>query len=246
MAISVAPKTRVGARLKEARARRGASLDDAALHTRIKPRFLRALEADAPPSAFRAPVYARAFLREYASFLGLDPEPLVSHYASTHGIEGAEPIRLPRPVERRSRPKLIATILWLCSLGVLGSLVVVSARSVDRPAPPAPLPAETSPPEAPAVVPPPSEEEIVLRLRVKDARTWLRVAADGEVLEQGVRRPGFVETFRADRRIRLEVANAGAVRLRLGGEPLGAPGASGVTYRAAFVLVDGDVEVRRP
>jgi hypothetical protein len=246
MAISVAPKTRVGARLKEARARKGVSVEDAALHTRIKPRFLRALEADAPPSAFRAPVYARAFLREYAGFLGLDSEPLLADYASAHGIRGVDPIRLPRPVERGSRRNLLATILWLCSLGVLGSLVVVSARSVDRPAPPASLPAETSSPESAALVPPPAEDEVVLRLRVKDARTWLRVSADGEVLEQGARRPGFVETFRADRRIRLEVANAGAVRLRLGGEPLGAPGAQGVTYRAAFVMVDGEVEVRRP
>lgn len=248
MAISVAPKTRVGARLKEARARKGVSVEDAALHTRIKPRFLRALEADAPPSAFRAPVYARAFLREYAGFLGLDPEPLVADYASAHGIGAPHPIRLPEPVERRSRRKLVSTILWLCSLGVLGGLVVVSARSVERSTPPpAPLPAETVPPESTAVVPPPAEvEEIVLRLRVKDSRTWLRVAADGEVLEHGVRRPGFVRTFRADRRIRLEVADAGAVRLRLGNEALGAPGADGVTYRAAIVLVDGRVEMRRP
>lgn len=246
MAISVAPKTRVGARLKEARARRGVSVEDAALHTRIKPRFLRALEADAPPSAFRAPVYARAFLREYAGFLGLDPEPLVADYATTHGIEGGEPIRLPRPVERKSRKGLVATLLWITSLGVMGALVVISARSVDRPSPPEPLPAETSPPTTRAVAPPPGVEEVVLRLRVKDERTWLRLRADGELLEDGVRRPGFVRTFRADRRIRLEVANAGAVRLRLGGEPLGAPGAAGVTYRAAFVLVDGEVEVRRP
>ncbi|HEX6262967.1 MAG TPA: RodZ domain-containing protein [Actinomycetota bacterium] len=246
MAISVAPKARVGARLKEARARRGVSVEDAALHTRIKPRFLRALEADAPPSAFRAPVYARAFLREYAGFLGLDPESLVADYASVHGIGDGQSIRLPRPVERRSHKKLIATLLWIASLGAMGALVVVSARSVERSIPPVTLPAETSPPAAEAAAPAGGENEIVLRLRVKDARTWIRVRVDGELAEDGRRKPGFVKTFRADRRIRLELANAGAVRLRLGGEPLGAPGAEGVTYRATFVLVDGEVQVRRP
>lgn len=248
MAISVAPKTRVGARLKEARAQRGVSLEDASLHTRIKPRYLRALETDAPPSAFRAPVYARAFLREYAEFLGLDPEPLVAEYASAHRIERGEPIRLPHPVERRSHGKLIASLLWVGSLAVMGALVVLSARSVDRPVPLAPLPAETpSPAQGEEVaVPPHGEDRVVLRLRVRDDRTWLRVRVDGELVEDGVRRPGFARTFRAERRIRLEVANAGAVRLRLGREQLGAPGADGVTYRAAFVLVDGKVEVRTP
>lgn len=246
MAISVAPKTRVGARLREARARRGVSVEDAALHTRIKPRFLRALEADAPPSAFRAPVYARAFLREYAGFLELDPEPLVTDYASAHRIESGEPIRLPGPVERNSHRRLVATVLWILSLAVMGGLVVLSARTVDRPAPPPSLPAESSPRAADVVAPPTGDVQVVLRLRVKDARTWLSVRADGELVVKGVRRRGFSRVFRAERVIRLEVADAGAVRLRLGDEPLGAPGADGVTYRAAFVLVDGEVEIRRP
>lgn len=247
MAISVAPRARVGARLKEARARRGVSVEDAALHTKIKPRFLRALEEDAPPSAFRAPIYARAFLREYAAFLGLDPDRVVAEYAATHGIEPGRPIRLPEPVERRSRKGLLATILWLLSLSAMGALVVVSARSVERSTPPPPLPAEASPPEVEPVAPAAGgAREVVLRLRVKDERTYLLVRADGKLLEEGRRRPGFSRTFRADRRISIEVANAGAVRLRLGDEQLGAPGADGVTYRAAFVLVDGEVKVRRP
>jgi cytoskeletal protein RodZ len=70
----------IAAALRRARIRRGTKIEDAARDTCISIAYLSALEEGAPLGAFPAPVYARGFLREYARYLGLDPEPLVDRY----------------------------------------------------------------------------------------------------------------------------------------------------------------------
>jgi hypothetical protein len=54
------------------------SLDAVSRSTRIRPRYLAALEDDAGSDAFPGPIYARFFLKEYARYLGVDDEPLVT------------------------------------------------------------------------------------------------------------------------------------------------------------------------
>ncbi len=66
----------IGQRLREARLARSLSLEEAAQATRIRVRFLVAMEEgdyEALPSAAQA----RGFLRAYAGYLGLDPKPLL-------------------------------------------------------------------------------------------------------------------------------------------------------------------------
>lgn len=246
MAVSVSPRTQIGARLREARARRRVSLEDASLSTRIKPKFLQALEADAPPSAFPAPVYARAFLREYAAFLRLDPEPLVEDYRRAHGDTPSVMV-LPHPVARGSRRTLVRGGLLALSLAALAGLSVLAAGrgSLELPAPPPTEPAGQQPAqvEPPPVAPPPAG--VALEIRVKDAESWVRVGADGEVLVKGTRRPGWSRTFTHPERLRIAIGNAGAVRLFLNGERLGKPGDYGEVYKATLVRGDGDVEIER-
>ena len=69
--------TSVGQQLRQARETFSLTLDQVAHVTRIRHHYLRAMEADdfgALPSATQA----RGFLRAYATFLKLDPEPLLS------------------------------------------------------------------------------------------------------------------------------------------------------------------------
>jgi hypothetical protein len=88
------PSTRfqVGASLEEARQRAGLSIDEAADLTKIRVKYLRALETedwDVLPSA----AYAKGFLRTYARTLGLDADPFVDEYRRR--VEsGSEPERL--------------------------------------------------------------------------------------------------------------------------------------------------------
>ena len=71
----------IGATLREVRERRGLELADAARETKLRERYLRALEEDQfdqlPPGS-----YPRTFLRGYATFLGLDADAFVDEYLS--------------------------------------------------------------------------------------------------------------------------------------------------------------------
>ena len=67
---------KIGDTLREARERRGLTIEQAAQETRISPRFLEALEAE-EFDALPAPVYVRGFLRSYANYLRIDPQPLL-------------------------------------------------------------------------------------------------------------------------------------------------------------------------
>jgi hypothetical protein len=70
------PVAQVGTALRDARLRRGISIEQAAQDTRIALRFLQALEAEAW-DRIPAPVYVRGFLRSYAAYLRLDPQELL-------------------------------------------------------------------------------------------------------------------------------------------------------------------------
>jgi cytoskeleton protein RodZ len=77
----------IGDTLSEARTRRGVDLDQVHAATGIRPRYLRAIEQedwDALPEEF----YARSFIRKYAAFLGVEPEPLVAEYRRQRGTTG--------------------------------------------------------------------------------------------------------------------------------------------------------------
>jgi cytoskeletal protein RodZ len=67
----------LGRVLFQARVARGLTIEDAERDTRISKRYLESLERE-DFSAFPAPFYARAFLRTYAQYLGLDAAQLLA------------------------------------------------------------------------------------------------------------------------------------------------------------------------
>jgi cytoskeleton protein RodZ len=77
----------IGDTLSEARARRAVDLEEVQTATGIRTRYLRAIEQedwDALPEEF----YARSFIRKYAVFVGVAPEPLVDEYRRQRGAAG--------------------------------------------------------------------------------------------------------------------------------------------------------------
>jgi cytoskeletal protein RodZ len=69
----------IGTTLKELRLSRGIILEEVEQVTHIALRYLRAIEGN-DFAMMPGLVYARAYVRKYAEFLGLDPEPLVSAF----------------------------------------------------------------------------------------------------------------------------------------------------------------------
>src|SRR5918998_272718 len=73
------PHPRIGEALREERERQGLTLEDLEGRTKIRTRYLRALENE-DWDILPGPAYVRGFLRTYAGELGLDAEDLVDAY----------------------------------------------------------------------------------------------------------------------------------------------------------------------
>ncbi len=77
--IDATPAPPVGETLQAARERKGVDLYRAERDTKIRLRYLSALE-DGDYDELPAPVYVKGFLRNYAIYLGLDPEELLDRW----------------------------------------------------------------------------------------------------------------------------------------------------------------------
>ncbi len=113
----------VGQRLRDAREARGLSLDEIEAATRIRRRYLEALEAEAFDQ-LPAPAYAKAFLRSYASHLGLPIEDLLGMYPelrSGPAVAQGSPVDVrltPATPQSRAR-RIITAIAAVVAIGVL-------------------------------------------------------------------------------------------------------------------------------
>jgi cytoskeletal protein RodZ len=94
----------IGSSLREARLRQELDFPELEERTKIRPKYLRALE-DERFDILPAPTYVRGFLRSYAEALGLDGQPFVDEYNSRFTVgEDDAPLRARRaPVQRRDR-----------------------------------------------------------------------------------------------------------------------------------------------
>lgn len=100
----------IGHILREARENKGLTLEDVQTNIRINVRYLSALESG-NYSALPTPVHVRGFLRNYARYLGLDPQPLLDRYLVVQGQDvravarSEEDISPDNPlVERQDQP----------------------------------------------------------------------------------------------------------------------------------------------
>jgi cytoskeleton protein RodZ len=100
--------TGIGERLREARTARGVELPEVEKRTKIRARFLRALEEE-QWDVLPGDAYVRGFLRTYADFLGLDGAALAQEYRRTHSLPPEEAGPAPRqipPEQLRHRGRL--------------------------------------------------------------------------------------------------------------------------------------------
>ena len=115
----------LGEQLRAQRERKGITLEQAAADTRIREKFLTALEAGDYP-ALPGAVYTRGFLRNYAEYLDLETDELVALFQQERG--GAPPEPTPkrtfkpyRPVVHQSlifRPVVFVPVLIIAFVGL--------------------------------------------------------------------------------------------------------------------------------
>jgi hypothetical protein len=113
----------IGERLREARMRQGLDIHEVELATKIRGKYLRALEDD-EFSMLPGGTYVKSFLRTYAEHLGLDAHLLVEEYRVQHEPRGPEEGQaLTPPVGRapdRRPPRVGLAIIGLASGGDSG------------------------------------------------------------------------------------------------------------------------------
>jgi hypothetical protein len=196
----------LGSALRDARERSGLALADAERETRIRARYLDALERE---RFERVPerAYARAFLLEYAVLLGLEPGPLVDEFDRRFPPEPAPRLVVVEP------PRRPLVLVGVVAVAILALAIGMLARAH----PPLPRPLVLTPPREPRstahtvvhkVAPRPQEPSVGLVL-VAHGPCWVEAHAGGTRLGQRV----LYRTLRPGERIRL---NGARFWLRLG------------------------------
>lgn len=139
----------IGATLQSARTGAGLDIADLEAETKIRAKYLRALEQE-DWDQLPGPTYVRSFLRTYADALGLDGRMLVEQYRLRHenltdqDLQPISPVRRRAPRERRPGPPRGAVIAALVLL-LIASLWWLGSRGADEPAPAGTQTAATTP-----------------------------------------------------------------------------------------------------
>jgi Helix-turn-helix domain len=117
----------IGNSLREARVRQGLDYPQVELATKIRARYIRALEEE-QFEVLPSGTYIKGFMRSYADFLGLDGQLYVDEYNSRHVPDGpfdeAAP-RSPRIRQDRSIEKKVV-VLALAGIAAVTALVIVA------------------------------------------------------------------------------------------------------------------------
>jgi hypothetical protein len=192
----------IGGSLAAARRARGLELADVERRTQIRAHQLAALEGerwdDLPGRA-----YARAFLRTYATALGLDADALV--YEFEERVPDDEPVVAP-PIRRRRPPRRYRTWIVVTAAAAAAVVAIVawtnaSPQGVDvSPVSPPPVVKAKPKPRPQVVAKRPVDRRLVIRAALGNC--WLQVrrgGPNGPILYQGTLTRGSVARFWAPR-----------------------------------------------
>ncbi|MBN1871188.1 MAG: DUF4115 domain-containing protein [Candidatus Omnitrophica bacterium] len=236
----------IGERLKRARLDKDVSIEEAHKATKIHPDVIKSMEEDKLEGSL-GNVYAKAFLRTYAGYLGLDAAKIVDEYISKGKATSAEPQKEPpvlqRPVlQGRQERKLSLTVisvvaiaLWLVLLGIAGSKFIAHFNSRS--------PIASRPKESiraikdirvnqpkPNVQAPKGEDANFISIPkgrnitasiVTSKNLWIKVSQDGTVAFHGTLAANSKEVWRASEEILLsEIGRPEAFKLNVNGKEI--------------------------
>jgi cytoskeletal protein RodZ len=178
------PGSSLGSVLQARRVERGLTLAQAAATTRVRIGHLEAIEAG-DMERLPAPVFARGYVRTYARYLGVDPEPMVGtmpaaagHLHRSFGVAG--PPASPRVVLSAPVAAVVTAAIVLSAFGLYAWRQLESVNPSGGPSnQPAAQLAVTSPPTTTSPSPSPQRTPIVVGVRVTDT-VWINVIVDGQ------------------------------------------------------------------
>jgi len=204
----------IGDALAQARSQAGLSLTQVSQRTRIRETIVRGIEHD-DFSACGGDFYARGHIRSIARVVGVDPEPLIHEYDTTHGapqaIRAADVFEPATPIKLKERrgPN------WTLAMIIVLALVV--GYGVYR----APTPTHVS-------------HTVVIRLTaIEDC--WVEFTTPaGVYLSQDLVVGGSRMTWTFHRNVTMQIGNPGGILLTVNGKNLGRPGSVGQPVTLSF------------
>ena len=231
-----------GGKLRQARERRGVSLQQIAASTKIAFPALEALERN-DISKLPGGIFSRAFVRSYAIEVGLDPEETVREFLERFEREPAHAPAGPALVsaeessfESQQRMASVLLKLIIVSIPLIGVILYYTLRdralkratpspqgsaapSVAGPTPePSPLAAEAARSAQPGT----------MRLELRPTGTcWVTLTVDGRRVFSRVMQSGERETYDVREAAVIEVGDAGAFAFTVNGRPGRPLGAAG-------------------
>jgi cytoskeletal protein RodZ len=240
----------IGASLREARARRGLSLDDVTTGLRIRERYVTALEEERW-ELMPGEAYAKGFLRMYAEFLGLDGSLYVDEYnerVAAHAEEALVPDSL-APSKGRSRllsrtiVGVVAVAATVAALNAFGSGSPTSTHvqpDLSNVANAAPTKKVAAPIAAPVVRHVAPSKPPVALIRAVTSRSWLSVrlgGANGKEIFRGFLNQGHKLTYGLNQNVWLRIGRPRALTIRIGKNLVG--GLPGNTPANLLLTRDG-------
>jgi cytoskeletal protein RodZ len=235
----------VGEILKAEREKRGISIKDVEKGTSIRSLYIQAIE-DGDYAIVPGEVYLKGFIRNYATFLGLDGQEMVKIYRQSQ-LPPEPPVETPKPQPERKtdQPKPSPGggrwVPWLIGIIIVACIVWGAASFFNQPAPPTqpskpapqtpatPAPTPTPKPQAqvtPAPAPTPQTKPVTIVAKYT-AQAWTQVTADGKDIYEGIPKVGETLTWTADKTITIKLGNAAGVDITYNGQPQGKLGGDG-------------------
>lgn len=237
---------RIGEALRRAREEKGITLRQAEEATKIRLKYLDALERE-EFGQLPGRVYALGFLRTYAQYLGLDGKELVEELKALWPPEEDSRPVAPSPVREKETKKGFLT-RWLGILLVLVLLWGVNQvynRYHSSLRAPVSSPQEgqkveevaTAPDNPQPSPPPPSMVKVAgveVKIYIKERECWISVKADGREVFAGTLKGGESRNFKGEHEITLTLGNAGVAEVTVNGEILPPLGRAGEVVTRTF------------
>ena len=221
----------IGNSLREARVRQQLELGEVELATKIRARYLRALEEESF-DALPAQTYVKGFLRTYADYLGLDGQLYVDEFNSRFGADGDEPREpvVPRRTSNVHRQHRRLERRWIAfALTGIAALVVffIAAWKSGSPNEQVPNLGTTTTSQSKKVLPaatptrhaPTKPVSFRLYVRAAGGNCWMEVrnwSSSGKTRFSGTVEPGQSQRFVA-RRLWITFGNPGNLAVAYNG-----------------------------
>jgi cytoskeletal protein RodZ len=236
----------MGSYLRAARRRRRVSIERAAEETRIRADYLMRMESD--EFDFLAPAYVHGFLKTYARFLRIEPQPLLEEFDRKHGsgrFETQQIIALERHGRRHTPKEPRLSRSWsaaaVAAAGVLLILAVVGLVTAPDDEPRGDNTAVSQLDETPTPTVTPSAsvtpstspstegdaiaftEGIEVEVIASEADCWVQASADGGEPVAQTLSVGDSVTFTAEDELYVRLGFPEGVELVVNGRNIGSP-----------------------